>query len=61
MVHRELVRFNYLTCGFGFVDGRPVFSGTKLVTIGFFVGFGFGRDDVGLSHGDGFGFVIKFG
>lgn len=29
--------------------------------MGFFVGFGFGLAGVVLSHGDGLGFVMKFG
>lgn len=38
-----------------------VLTAVEPYVIGFFVGFGFGRAGVVLSHGDGRGFVIKFG
>jgi len=56
------------TCGLGLtVVGFRVLKIVGLgnigrsASIGFFVGFGFGRDGVVLSQGDGLGFVMKFG
>lgn len=51
-----------LTGCFGLnVTGLFVAVSVEPYEIGFFVGFGFGRTDVDLSHGDGRGFVTKLG
>lgn len=43
------------------VTGRFVAVSVEPYEMGFFVGFGFGRTDVDLSHGDGRGLVTKLG
>lgn len=45
----------------GFLVSREVDVDGVLPKSGFFVGFGFGLAGVVLSHGDGRGFVMKFG
>ena len=60
----HLILIKFLTGGLGLkVVGFlvTVCAAVEPYVIGFFVGFGFGLAGVVLSHGDGRGFVMKFG